>query len=216
MVMCINVPPLIIILDVLSSYLSNPPLSEEMLPPGEWMCHRCNVRKKVSRKSACLDIHSLPLSRCLRNRKLYLCTLWIDKSVQCSLFALVRSESRSQNRPTAYQRGLYLSAQRPLPWSWSSMLGPCGWMACHQVLGQQGLVYELPRCASWTAGPAAGPAAGLGLPPPTLHPPQLHQRNRMTGKMRQQSPRMKFRAQSLRALHYPLPLHASSNGPFSC
>uniref|UniRef100_A0A672ZE76 Uncharacterized protein n=1 Tax=Sphaeramia orbicularis TaxID=375764 RepID=A0A672ZE76_9TELE len=26
----------------------NPPLSEEMLPPGEWMCHRCNVRKKVS------------------------------------------------------------------------------------------------------------------------------------------------------------------------
>ncbi|MEQ2272148.1 PHD finger protein 12, partial [Xenotaenia resolanae] len=28
----------------------NPPLSEEMLPPGEWMCHRCNVRKKVSGK----------------------------------------------------------------------------------------------------------------------------------------------------------------------
>uniref|UniRef100_H3CCX4 PHD finger protein 12 n=1 Tax=Tetraodon nigroviridis TaxID=99883 RepID=H3CCX4_TETNG len=24
----------------------NPPLSEEMLPPGEWMCHRCSVRKK--------------------------------------------------------------------------------------------------------------------------------------------------------------------------
>ncbi|KAM4590097.1 PHD finger protein 12-like [Fundulus diaphanus] len=24
----------------------NPPLSEEMLPPGEWMCHRCNMRKK--------------------------------------------------------------------------------------------------------------------------------------------------------------------------
>ncbi|KAM8853303.1 PHD finger protein 12 [Synchiropus picturatus] len=24
----------------------NPPLSEEMLPSGEWMCHRCNVRKK--------------------------------------------------------------------------------------------------------------------------------------------------------------------------
>ncbi|XP_056139226.1 PHD finger protein 12 [Lampris incognitus] len=24
----------------------NPPLSEELLPPGEWMCHRCNVRKK--------------------------------------------------------------------------------------------------------------------------------------------------------------------------
>lgn len=33
---------------VLSPYHSNPPLSEEMLPPGEWMCHRCNVRKKVS------------------------------------------------------------------------------------------------------------------------------------------------------------------------
>lgn len=31
-----------------SLYHSNPPLSEEMLPPGEWMCHRCNVRKKVS------------------------------------------------------------------------------------------------------------------------------------------------------------------------
>lgn len=28
---------------------SNPPLSEDMLPPGDWMCHRCNVRKKVSR-----------------------------------------------------------------------------------------------------------------------------------------------------------------------
>ncbi|NXX79770.1 PHF12 protein, partial [Urocolius indicus] len=25
---------------------SNPPLSEEMLPPGEWMCHRCTVRRK--------------------------------------------------------------------------------------------------------------------------------------------------------------------------
>ncbi|XP_019717142.1 PHD finger protein 12 [Hippocampus comes] len=24
----------------------DPPLSEEKLPPGEWMCHRCNVRKK--------------------------------------------------------------------------------------------------------------------------------------------------------------------------
>ncbi|KAJ8348687.1 hypothetical protein SKAU_G00272760 [Synaphobranchus kaupii] len=24
----------------------NPPLSEEMLPPGEWMCHRCMVRRK--------------------------------------------------------------------------------------------------------------------------------------------------------------------------
>ncbi|KAL4647197.1 PHD finger protein 12 [Arapaima gigas] len=24
----------------------NPPLSEEMLPPGDWMCHRCSVRRK--------------------------------------------------------------------------------------------------------------------------------------------------------------------------
>lgn len=24
----------------------NPPLSREMLPPGDWMCHRCSVRKK--------------------------------------------------------------------------------------------------------------------------------------------------------------------------
>ncbi|XP_066551747.1 PHD finger protein 12 [Amia ocellicauda] len=24
----------------------NPPLSEEMLPPGDWMCHRCMVRRK--------------------------------------------------------------------------------------------------------------------------------------------------------------------------
>ncbi|CAF90895.1 unnamed protein product [Tetraodon nigroviridis] len=29
-----------------ASLWSNPPLSEEMLPPGEWMCHRCSVRKK--------------------------------------------------------------------------------------------------------------------------------------------------------------------------
>ncbi|KAJ1196091.1 hypothetical protein NDU88_005351 [Pleurodeles waltl] len=26
---------------------SNPPLSEEMLPSGEWMCHRCAIRRKV-------------------------------------------------------------------------------------------------------------------------------------------------------------------------
>ncbi|XP_071215835.1 PHD finger protein 12-like isoform X1 [Salvelinus alpinus] len=25
----------------------NPPLSEEMLPPGDWMCHRCNFRRKL-------------------------------------------------------------------------------------------------------------------------------------------------------------------------
>lgn len=28
----------------------NPPLSEEMLPPGEWMCHRCTVRRKKQEK----------------------------------------------------------------------------------------------------------------------------------------------------------------------
>uniref|UniRef100_A0A8C9TID7 PHD finger protein 12 n=1 Tax=Scleropages formosus TaxID=113540 RepID=A0A8C9TID7_SCLFO len=27
----------------------NPPLSEEMLPPGDWMCHRCVARRKVCR-----------------------------------------------------------------------------------------------------------------------------------------------------------------------
>ncbi|XP_061574666.1 PHD finger protein 12 isoform X2 [Cololabis saira] len=30
----------------------NPPLSEEMLPPGEWMCHRCNVRKRKREQKA--------------------------------------------------------------------------------------------------------------------------------------------------------------------
>lgn len=43
---------------VLSYCHSNPPLSEEMLPPGEWMCHRCNVRKKVSGKSFPLTTQS--------------------------------------------------------------------------------------------------------------------------------------------------------------
>ncbi|XP_069767714.1 PHD finger protein 12 isoform X1 [Narcine bancroftii] len=28
----------------------NPPLSEEMLPPGDWMCHRCTVRRKKQEK----------------------------------------------------------------------------------------------------------------------------------------------------------------------
>lgn len=32
---------------LLVCFHSNPPLSEEMLPPGEWMCHRCTVRRKV-------------------------------------------------------------------------------------------------------------------------------------------------------------------------
>ncbi|OCT94026.1 hypothetical protein XELAEV_18011689mg [Xenopus laevis] len=35
----------------------NPPLSEEMLPPGEWMCHRCTIRRKGMR----FDKHYLPL-----------------------------------------------------------------------------------------------------------------------------------------------------------
>lgn len=43
---------------LLPSYNSNPPLSEEMLPPGEWMCHRCNVRKKVSGRSSLLHTQS--------------------------------------------------------------------------------------------------------------------------------------------------------------
>ncbi|KAG7470537.1 hypothetical protein MATL_G00114890 [Megalops atlanticus] len=30
----------------------NPPLSEEMLPPGDWMCHRCNVRRKKREQRA--------------------------------------------------------------------------------------------------------------------------------------------------------------------
>ncbi|KAF3847272.1 hypothetical protein F7725_020300 [Dissostichus mawsoni] len=29
----------------------NPPLSEEMLPPGEWMCHRCNKREQKSEQT---------------------------------------------------------------------------------------------------------------------------------------------------------------------
>lgn len=37
----------------------NPPLSEEMLPPGEWMCHRCNVRKK-KREQKCEQTNGLP------------------------------------------------------------------------------------------------------------------------------------------------------------
>ncbi|XP_071215841.1 PHD finger protein 12-like isoform X6 [Salvelinus alpinus] len=31
--------------------LGNPPLSEEMLPPGDWMCHRCNFRRKREQKA---------------------------------------------------------------------------------------------------------------------------------------------------------------------
>ncbi|XP_056119417.1 PHD finger protein 12 isoform X1 [Rhinichthys klamathensis goyatoka] len=30
----------------------NPPLSREMLPPGDWMCHRCSVRKKKREQKA--------------------------------------------------------------------------------------------------------------------------------------------------------------------
>ncbi|XP_071215840.1 PHD finger protein 12-like isoform X5 [Salvelinus alpinus] len=32
--------------------LGNPPLSEEMLPPGDWMCHRCNFRRKKREQKA--------------------------------------------------------------------------------------------------------------------------------------------------------------------
>lgn len=34
---------------LLSRSPSNPPLSEEMLPPGDWMCHRCMVQRKVNK-----------------------------------------------------------------------------------------------------------------------------------------------------------------------
>ncbi|TRY64718.1 hypothetical protein DNTS_017751 [Danionella cerebrum] len=30
----------------------NPPLSREMLPPGDWMCHRCSIRKKKREQKA--------------------------------------------------------------------------------------------------------------------------------------------------------------------
>ncbi|KAJ8403914.1 hypothetical protein AAFF_G00347820 [Aldrovandia affinis] len=29
----------------------NPPLSEEMLPPGDWMCHRCSMRRKREQRA---------------------------------------------------------------------------------------------------------------------------------------------------------------------
>ena len=35
---------------------SNPPLSREMLPPGDWMCHRCAVRRKVSLSLSCFFV----------------------------------------------------------------------------------------------------------------------------------------------------------------
>uniref|UniRef100_A0A3Q1F9Z8 PHD-type domain-containing protein n=1 Tax=Acanthochromis polyacanthus TaxID=80966 RepID=A0A3Q1F9Z8_9TELE len=86
----------------------NPPLSEEMLPPGEWMCHRCNVRKKVNDGYSVLHTTSL-------TKKFF-----IDEIRQCGLiylswflFAAPRSESRSLNRPMAYQRDPHLSALCP-------------------------------------------------------------------------------------------------------
>ncbi|CAB1348055.1 unnamed protein product [Coregonus sp. 'balchen'] len=46
----------------------NPPLSEEMLPPGDWMCHRCNVRRKKREQKAGqtngLLERERPLSKC--------------------------------------------------------------------------------------------------------------------------------------------------------
>lgn len=44
---CFNLNMSLLSEGCVSSHPSNPPLSEEMLPSGEWMCHRCNVRKKV-------------------------------------------------------------------------------------------------------------------------------------------------------------------------
>ncbi|XP_062870286.1 PHD finger protein 12 isoform X2 [Trichomycterus rosablanca] len=40
----------------------NPPLSREMLPPGDWMCHRCTVRKK-KRELKKEQINGLMLSK---------------------------------------------------------------------------------------------------------------------------------------------------------
>ncbi|XP_024121100.1 PHD finger protein 12 [Oryzias melastigma] len=44
----------------------NPPLSEEMLPPGEWMCHRCNVkkRKRDQKSEQTNGLPERPLSKC--------------------------------------------------------------------------------------------------------------------------------------------------------
>uniref|UniRef100_A0A3P9AVR2 PHD finger protein 12 n=1 Tax=Maylandia zebra TaxID=106582 RepID=A0A3P9AVR2_9CICH len=52
---------------------------------------------------------------------------------------------------------------------------------------------EWPRYDYWTAEPAAGQSADLGLQIPTLHPPQPPQRSRTMERRRQQSLRMKFR-----------------------
>ncbi len=152
----------------------------------------------------------------LKCREKYLYDIWTDKPVFWSLFAVVRSESRSQNRPTAFRRDPRLSALCPRLWSWSSMLARCGSTACLRELERRDPVFEWPRYASWTAGPAAARAAGPERPPPTLRPLQPPQRTRMMGMRRQQSPMMKFRVQNLRVLRYPLRHHASSRGPFSC
>ncbi|KAJ8276609.1 hypothetical protein COCON_G00083610 [Conger conger] len=40
----------------------DPPLSEEMLPPGEWMCHRCMVRRK-KQKEPCNGLLERQLSK---------------------------------------------------------------------------------------------------------------------------------------------------------
>uniref|UniRef100_A0A9L0IN99 PHD finger protein 12 n=1 Tax=Equus asinus TaxID=9793 RepID=A0A9L0IN99_EQUAS len=45
----------------------NPPLSEEMLPPGEWMCHRCTVRRKVLAKE---EERRKPQGKMLRRRSM--------------------------------------------------------------------------------------------------------------------------------------------------
>lgn len=223
MKLLINLPAIIISLVtndwVLSFYHSNPPLSEEMLPPGEWMCHRCNVRKKVRSDSSLCLIQSFTnntIMLLLKCRKNISVGIWIDKSVSWSLFVTVRSESRSQNRPTAYQRGLRLSALLPQLLSWSSMLVHCDSMVCLQGLEQLGLVFAWHRCASWTAGPTADQAADPVRPPPTPRPPQPPQRSKMMWRRRVQTKRMKFRVPSLKVLHCPLQHHASSRGPFSC
>lgn len=107
--MVLNLPALIISLAaddcVLSTDHSNPPLSEEMLPPGEWMCHRCNVRKKVSGRSFYYTPNPplmLP-SCCCWNVEKGICMIYglINLSFGlCSLLSEARAEVRTDQRPT--------------------------------------------------------------------------------------------------------------------
>lgn len=159
------------------------------------MCHRCNVRKKVS--SVVLRV---PLFSDLKPAVFLPC---------------VRSESRSRSRPTVYPSAP--PSVPPLrPWSWSSPPALCASMGCLRGPEQldPGCVWL--RSAFWTAGPAAGRAAGRGRPPPTRRPRRPRRRSRTTGRRRRRSQRTRFREQSWRGPRCPPPRHASSRDPFSC